>query len=119
MNVADRYKRKRRSLASEKSLALKIQGKVQPLSGALPIAKFKGDVENDFFLVDDKTTQSKSFAVNSELMQKLYLDAFRKKKRAALSIQFEASNTVRRVFVISEREFQEYLHLLRVNADNL
>lgn len=115
MKLADRDKKLRRSRHSEKSLALKIQGKVQPASGALPVAKFKGDVVNEFFMVDDKTTQAESFSVSQPLMRKTREDAFRLRRRGAICVHFESTGM--RYFVISEREFLEYFQLLKMQNE--
>ena len=107
MKIEDKQNKKRRSIASERNLAAKLGGKVQPLSGALPVAKFKGDVTTEHFVIDDKTTQAGSFSVSQALMTKLRTDAFRQKqKRGVLCIHFE--QTGNRYYVLSERDFLEY-----------
>lgn len=100
--------KKARSKASEKNLARLLGGQVQVASGAIPCAALKGDVITQRFHIDDKTTGSASFSVSDKLFAKLETDAFRQRRRPAISINFERSG--RRVFVISERDF------LRLNS---
>jgi hypothetical protein len=116
VRLADKQRKLRRSRESEKSLALKIQGKVQPASGALPVAKFKGDVVTDCFMIDDKTTQAESFNVSQKLMRKTRDDAFKQRRRGAVCVHFESTGM--RYFVITEKEFLEYSQLLRMQNES-
>lgn len=103
MRLEHKHKRRDRSKLSEKKLARTFGGKVQPASGALPVAKFKGDVVTPHFLFDDKTTQAGSFSVNLSLMQKLKKEAFRVGgKIPVISVNFEGRE---RLFVLTERDF--------------
>jgi hypothetical protein len=77
-----------RSKRSEKRAARIHNGRVQPASGALPVARFKGDVVSDQFLIDDKTTNSKSFAVNSATFIKLRREAFINRKSPMIRVEF-------------------------------
>ena len=95
--------KRQRSKISERELAKNLGGRVQPASGALPVAALKGDVITSRFLLDDKTTLAKSFSVSEELLTKLEHDAFRARRLAALRVRFE--KTGRSFFVISETTF--------------
>lgn len=116
MNISHKYKRRQRSQASEKELAKKVGGRVKPLSGALPIAKLKGDVESPEFLIDDKTTQGNSFNVSQPLLLKTRDDAFHVRKRPVVCVHFE--NTRKRFFILGEKEFIEYMQLIKMHNES-
>lgn len=106
---------KQRSKRSEARLASLLGGRVQPASGALPVAALKGDVKTDFFLVDDKVTAKGSYSVKLEFMRKLRREAFGVRRRPCLSISFENQATF---YVINEESMLEFIRLLREEADN-
>lgn len=102
--------KRQRSRISERELARKVGGRVQPASGALPVAGLKGDVVTEQMMFDDKTTLAKSFSVADDLMVKLDRDAFRARKMGVLRVHFE--KTGRSVFVVSELTFNRILNEL-------
>jgi len=102
--------KRQRSRISERELAKKVGGRVQPASGALPVAALKGDVITERFMFDDKTTLAKSFSVTEEVLVKLERDAFRARRMAALRVRFEHSG--RSFFVISEQTFDRIFNEL-------
>src|ERR1051326_5881041 len=79
---------KQRSNRSEKRCAAIHSGKRQPASGALPVAAFKGDVKSRTYLIDDKTTNAKSFSLNSATFKKLRREAFMNNRIAMMRIEF-------------------------------
>ena len=79
-----------RSQKSEKALAKQMGGTVQIASGAMPVASLKGDVKTRHFLVDDKTTQAKSFSVKLTDWLKIRKQAYGIKRRhPIIHINFE------------------------------
>ena len=93
---------KARSKASEKRAASFMGGKVQPASGALPVAAFKGDVVTDDYMVDDKITGAQSFGVTVALWRKNNNDARRIGKAPMLRIVFTDGPTL---YVMDEITF--------------
>lgn len=102
--------KRQRSKHSENQLARQYNGRVQPASGALPVAALKGDVVTDIFLFDDKTTGAKSFSVNEETFLKLARDAFRMRRIPAMRVRFESSN--RAYYVIDGTTFTRLVDFL-------
>lgn len=104
---------KERSLASERQLARLVGGTVQRASGAVNRRTLKGDVVSKPFLFEDKVTKHRSYAVTRELFRTHSKHSWKVKKRPALRINFEDDGTgPLRLYVISEREFMEYLQLI-------
>lgn len=98
------HSKRNRSKRSEKSLAKKLGGRVQPASGALPVASLKGDVVTDRFCVDDKTTLSASFSVKVADIRKIERQAFQMRRLPVMSVQFENYGNTR-VYVLTELAF--------------
>jgi len=96
---------KERSKRSEKLLAKAVGGRVQLASGALPIARFKGDVITPRFLLEDKTTRQRSFRITPELWNKIAKQAFCAGHREpVIHIRFEDADL--EVYVVSKTLFE-------------
>lgn len=95
-----------RSKKSEKRCAVIFKGRVQPASGALPVASLKGDVITGNFLIDDKTTNGKSFSLNFALFIKLRREAFMNGKKPLFRIESQALNLI----VIEQKDLLELLN---------
>jgi hypothetical protein len=95
-----------RSKRSEKRAARIFGGRVQPASGALPVAHLKADVKSRTFLVDDKTTESKSFSINIEVWRKLTKEAFVNRRKPCMRIEFSQSQPL---YLIDEMTFVDML----------
>lgn len=94
---------KARSRKSEARCARFVGGRTQPASGALPVAAFKGDVKSAKFLIDDKTTNRKSYSIAVKLWQKLVREAFINRRSPALRIEFTDGPTL---YVVGEDIFK-------------
>lgn len=108
--------KKERSVKSERKLAAIVGGKVQPASGAINAMRLKGDVASTEFLLDDKTTIHASFGVSQAVFAKLAKEAWRLRRKPAISVNFEQTKT--RLFVISESDFRHFIRLLQEEAAN-
>lgn len=104
--------RRKRSKLSEKKLAARFNGRVQPASGALPVAGLKGDVITTSFLFDDKTTLAKSFSVKREDMVKLARQAFGVRKLGVMRVCFESTGD--EFFVLPTSTFKQLIHSYEV-----
>lgn len=71
---------------AEKSLATRIAAQLQPGSGALH--GVKGDMTKADFLLENKSSQSASFSVKQEQLQKVYQEALALGRKPALAFQF-------------------------------
>jgi hypothetical protein len=94
---------KARSRRSESRGSKSVNARLQPASGALPVAAFKGDYKNETFLFDDKTTNAQSYSVGVKLWRKHAKDAFVMNRKPALRIEFTDGPTL---FVIDESMFR-------------
>lgn len=95
--------KKERSKRSERELAKQFGGKVQPASGALPVASFKGDVVAGNILFDDKNTVRRSFSVSLAVLEKLRKQAFQCGHRVpVLTVKFDGGP---RFYVLDEASF--------------
>lgn len=100
------------SSKQEKSVARNCRGKVTANSGATKWSK--GDVTLADFLIECKTTTTpkKSFSIKKEWLDKNEEEAFAMRKHhSALAFQFEEGGD--NYYIISERDFKEYLELLK------
>ena len=88
MRIRKHQTNKARSKLSEKAAASFFGGKVQPASGALPVAALKGDVVTERFLIDDKVTYHKSYAVTIAAWQQHANDAYSIGKNPLVHINF-------------------------------
>jgi hypothetical protein len=86
--------KKARSRLSERRAQAVFGGRIQPASGALPVAHLKGDILSDKFLVDDKTTGRDSFSMNVRLWRKLAKEAWIIQRRPAFRIEFDAGTVL-------------------------
>lgn len=66
----------------------------------------KGDVRSDVYLIEDKTTDKKSYTITNELWRKIYNSAILSQRIPLLSIKFNNDST--ELIVISKHDF---LHL--------
>ena len=90
----------------EKAVAKAIKGKQQANSGAAEWQK--GDVKNQNFLIECKTTihPKKSFSIKEEWLDKISEEAIGMRKQGwALCFEFNQADN-NRYYVISERMFQ-------------
>ena len=92
---------KARSKRSEKRAAQIHKGRIQPASGALPVARFKGDIVTSRYVVDDKTTNRKSFAINADIFRKLRREAWINDRLPMIRIEFQNLT----LCVIEEKDF--------------
>ncbi len=92
---------KEKSQQSEKLAAKNFGGRVQIASGALRIAK--GDVRTERFLIEDKITDRKSFALSTKLWEKIRLEAFRQRKEPMMRITIQGKT----LCVVSENLLME------------
>lgn len=103
--------KRERSRRSEKQLAERAKGRVQPASGALPVLRFKGDVITDKLLFDDKTTQAESFSVKLATYEKLKKEAwFNGERMAVVRVRFEQEDKA--LYVIDENLFHILMEAL-------
>ena len=98
---------KARSKRSEKRAQKIFGGRIQPASGALNVTGLKGDILSAKFLVDDKTTASGSFSINSKLWRKLRREAMIVGRAPALRIEFSETSQV--LYVFDELSVMEFL----------
>lgn len=96
---------KTRSVISEKALAKRLGGKVQPASGALPVKSLKADVKTPTWLIDDKTTGKQSYSIKLSDWRKLRKQAWQNRRMACLHINFEEGASL---FVIDEQAFKRF-----------
>lgn len=75
---------KKRSQKQEKSVAQKFGGKVTAASGAL--WGMKGDVRNDKFLIECKTTEKDFYTLTSKVWEKIQEEAIKDHMRTPLMI---------------------------------
>lgn len=103
----------------EKAVAKALGGKKVANSGAT--AFYKGDVETSDFLIECKTTTATlkaSFSIKREWLEKNKEDAFGMgKHRSALAFQFGENEP--NYYVIDEKQFKEYVFLLKEVEDGL
>ena len=102
----------------EKKVAKAIGGKQTANSGATAFQK--GDVYNEICLVECKTStkSKKSFTVQEEWLEKNQEEAFAMGKNYhALCFDFGESKNMR-YYIVTEREFQDYLHFVREERYN-
>lgn len=106
------------SRKQEKSVAKSINGKRVANSGATPFQK--GDVEADDFLIECKTTVSQhkaSFSIKEDWLLKNKEEAFAMGKgHNALAFQF--GEGLPNYYIIDEKQFKEYLFLLKEVSTN-
>jgi hypothetical protein len=89
IRVAHKYfGNKKRSQVSERDLAEKLGGRVQPASGAINRMDLKADVKSADFLCDDKVCGGKSFSVSLKLWKKLMVEAWKNGKRPLMRLNF-------------------------------
>lgn len=97
----------------EKAVAKALGGKKVANSGATSFCK--GDVETSDFLIECKTTTATikaSFSIKKEWLEKNREEAFAMGKRHnALAFQFGENEP--NYYVIDEKQFKEYLFLLK------
>jgi len=95
---------------SERKTAKRLGGITRPGSGA--VAGAKGDILLTDYLVENKSTEHKSFSVKLEWLEKISLEAREEGKAPALSIQFvdKAGNSKKRGrwVMIPEDEFDGF-----------
>lgn len=111
MRLRPNMTKRQRSQISERELASRVGGRVQPASGALPVVGLKGDVVTSKFLIDDKVTAKGSFSVSLALWRKLRSQAFHTRKLPAISINFDGNL---RLFVIDQTTWNK----LQLALDN-
>ena len=101
------------SKRQETSVARQVGGKRVANSGATPF--HKGDVETNDFLIECKTvtgTKHKSFSIREEWLLKNREEAIGMgKHHSALAFQFGVDEP--NYYIIDERQFMEYLFLLK------
>ena len=100
------------SRKQEKSVAKSINGKRVANSGATPFQK--GDVVAGDFLIECKTVmkEKQSFSIKKDWLTKNKEEAFAMGKRHnALAFQFGENQP--NYYVIDEKQFKEYLFLLK------
>jgi len=85
----DRRKKTPAWKTQEQRLAKKLKGRVTPGSGSTPVLKFKGDVVNELYVVEAKSTKDKSYSLKLEDLRKVVRYAFQQNKLPAFQIQFE------------------------------
>ena len=91
----------------ERATAKKYGGRRTPNSGAK--WAFKGDVITDMFLIDDKTTDHKSFSIPKKMWNKICLEALQMGRRPALKVSFNDDGTS---FVcLNEPDFADLLEI--------
>lgn len=73
--VESLLKIKKKSKVQEKRVAKELKGRVTPASGALDIAK--GDVKNNFFLVECKTTKNNFYTLSLATWIKIKKEAIK------------------------------------------
>jgi hypothetical protein len=102
---------KDRSAQQEKRAASRFGGRVQPASGATDF--HKGDVKVSGELrLECKYTTARSFSISPALLEKVEQEA-RGIELPAIEIEFQGTFPRRRLYVISDKEFRNYLELRR------
>lgn len=104
------------STKQEKKVAKNINGKRQINSGATPF--YKGDVQNQNWLIECKTTTSykKSFAIKKEWLDTLTSERLAlKKDYCALAFNYEPNG--KNYYVIDERLFLQLIQLIKEQED--
>ena len=104
------------SLKQEKKVAKDINGKRQINSGATPF--YKGDVQNDSWLIECKTTTSpkKSFSIKKEWLDTLSRERLSlRKDYSALAFNFEPSG--KNYYIIDEKLFLQLIQLIKEIED--
>lgn len=100
------------SRRQEDKIARAVNGKRQANSGASIWQK--GDVENEHFLIEAKTTikPKKSFSIKQEWLEKIEEESIGMRKDGyALCFEFDPADN-KRYYVISERMFQLLNHFI-------
>ncbi len=103
---------KEASLLQEKYIARKFGGKLPSNSGGTKFGA--GDILLDEMLIEAKTTTKEkiSFSIKKEWLDKAKEQAYEQgKSRHALAFRFEPTGDD--YFVLSEKQFEEYVELLR------
>ena len=94
---------------AEKKTSRRLQGVLQPGSGALPGAK--GDIVTRQFLIENKTTNGESIRIELDWLLKIYAEALAVGQSPALAFQFVYGSGVsehrNRWVCISEADFKE------------
>ena len=93
---------KKRSQDSEKDLAAKIGGRVQPASGAINRFDLKADVKSKTFLIDDKLCGGKSYSVTLAFWKKLSKEAWMNNRRPLIRVNFQEYEPV---YIMDEPTF--------------
>ena len=70
----------------ERKTARRYGGRTSPGSGNK--WGWRGDVKTDIFLIDDKTTDKKSFSIPQKMWEKIRSEALKEQRRPALKITF-------------------------------
>ena len=83
----DEKSNKAKANKQEKSLAKKLDGVRQPMSGALP--GYKGDVKLEHFLLDSKQTAKGTLLITRKDLVKINREAVGEDKEPGLVIMFE------------------------------
>lgn len=97
------------SSIQEKQIAKKLNGKVQPNSGAANFVA--GDVKLDFMLIDAKTvtTSKKSISIREEWFKKIRYEAFAMGKEMSC-VAFNFGPNQPNYYAVSEKDFKELLN---------
>jgi hypothetical protein len=104
------YTKRGRSQKSEKELAKRLGGRVQPASGALPVKSLKGDVVTPDWLIDDKATLRTSYSIGLKAWRKIRKQAWAMKRMACIHVNFEEGASL---YIIEERAFMLFNELLK------
>lgn len=96
----------------EKQVAKQVNGKVVSNSGATTF--HKGDVTTDKFLIEckTKTTESKSFSIKKEWLEKNKEEAFAMGKTYSI-LAFNFGPGQDNYYVLEQKAFQEFNYLLQ------
>ena len=97
---------KARSKLSERRTAALFKGRTQPASGAVKRHDLKGDVKSAQFVVEDKTTGARSYALSVETWRKISNEAWSQNRRPAMKIEFTDGPTL---VVLEESTFAEMM----------
>lgn len=101
---------RKRSKKSETDLAEKLNGKVQPGSGAINRFDLKADVKSAKFLADDKLVGGESFTVKLALWRKISREAWKNNKRPLMRLNFEKGDPL---YLMDEVTFMELTNATR------
>jgi hypothetical protein len=104
MKLHDYFSPKVRSQDNERKVARIFKGRIQPASGALPIASKKGDVKSDQFLVEAKVTKHGSYALRLKTWNKINAEAWNNSRHPAMCIEFSDGT---KLVVLSATTFQQ------------